>query len=361
MNSETNWEPVEMDPSHGFADSSLTDLGFGFDVNMADLLDFSGILPPMSDISMGQKAQAKRKTRMRASKACIGCRSKHIKCDSKEPVCSRCELDKRECVYLKSRRGGSSSKADVPRAISTSHDSNASTPSLVADGPSTAPSIDSVPEFQDECLCGDQQRETLLSAYFDFFHNAHPIVLPRNHLVTLLQSDPDSFECLIPVLEYIGSIYLPNISSSPFQQAAQEKLDVELPNTAVSVQALLLFALARHCCDELEIANRYADRAIEIALYIRMNTQRFATENGESNPVLEESWRRTWWTLYCVDALFIAINHDATHRQKNLASNVDLPCEDWEYESGVSNVFLLFELLIDLNTEYSNAKDVGRL
>lgn len=37
--------------------------------------------------------------------ACTECRSRHLKCDAGVPACSRCVADKRECCYVKSRRG----------------------------------------------------------------------------------------------------------------------------------------------------------------------------------------------------------------------------------------------------------------
>ncbi|KAF2648095.1 hypothetical protein K491DRAFT_550174, partial [Lophiostoma macrostomum CBS 122681] len=38
--------------------------------------------------------------------ACIQCRSRHVKCDSTQPVCTRCRRDGKDCTYTKSRRGG---------------------------------------------------------------------------------------------------------------------------------------------------------------------------------------------------------------------------------------------------------------
>jgi len=37
--------------------------------------------------------------------ACTECRSRHLKCDAGTPACTRCLADKRECNYVKSRRG----------------------------------------------------------------------------------------------------------------------------------------------------------------------------------------------------------------------------------------------------------------
>lgn len=41
------------------------------------------------------------------SRACLACRSRHLKCDGKEPICSRCVRANRVCQYVKSNRGGS--------------------------------------------------------------------------------------------------------------------------------------------------------------------------------------------------------------------------------------------------------------
>lgn len=41
-----------------------------------------------------------------AALACIECRRRHLKCDTKSPVCSRCHEAGFRCSYLKSKRGG---------------------------------------------------------------------------------------------------------------------------------------------------------------------------------------------------------------------------------------------------------------
>lgn len=37
--------------------------------------------------------------------ACTECRNRHMKCDAKTPVCSRCKSESRQCQYIQSRRG----------------------------------------------------------------------------------------------------------------------------------------------------------------------------------------------------------------------------------------------------------------
>lgn len=69
--------------------------------------------------------------------------------------------------------------------------------------------------------------------------------------------------------------------------------------------ALLLAAIATHCEDETERGRIILDRAIFLALELGMNSRTFA--NMEIDPVLAESWRRTFWGLYVTDGTFASI------------------------------------------------------
>ncbi|KAG0684338.1 hypothetical protein C6P40_000018 [Pichia californica] len=44
------------------------------------------------------------------SRACLECRSRHLKCGGQEPICERCRKYNRTCTYVKSHRGGSRKK-----------------------------------------------------------------------------------------------------------------------------------------------------------------------------------------------------------------------------------------------------------
>lgn len=44
------------------------------------------------------------------SRACLECRSRHLKCGGQEPICDRCRKHNRTCTYVKSHRGGSRKK-----------------------------------------------------------------------------------------------------------------------------------------------------------------------------------------------------------------------------------------------------------
>lgn len=275
----------------------------------------------------------------------------HMKCDSVEPICTRCQVFGKTCVYTKSRRGGSHKApqaSDIQTAPHTRIPSSAHcrTPNSATDNISRSSwdtisnprTFDSSPfDSTTPAQTANMDDGNLIANYYKFFNRAHPVVLPQPELLKRTRSDPTSLENLIPVLKYIGSVYLPEVSSIPFQELAEDLLDSDtLPNNCFSVQALALFALARHCSDEYDVAERYADKAIDIALAIGMNNRGYAETHGEDNVFLQESWRRTWWLVYSVDALFATISHKCTHRLHNTEMDVDLPCEDAEYESGVS-------------------------
>lgn len=296
----------------------------------------------------------RRKTRMRASRACIACRSRHTKCDGVEPICTRCQAEEKTCVYTKSRRGGSGrvlggEKQERGRREVGVGASTDSQPSETHVNPVTASLSTSfggrLTAFRHDSSSSDGTNTSIsgvvddgsyLNRYFEYFHNAHPVVLPRKKLLSKLQTNPESLQHLLPVLKYIGALYTPGIQTDALRQIAHQKLSEEcIPKNAFSVQALLIFSLAIHCSDEYKAAEAYLDRAIDIALSINMDSQPFAWENAEGDAVLAESWRRTWWTLYSIDAIFAAISHYSNHRLQDRPGDVGLPCEDKAYNSGV--------------------------
>ncbi|TVY32072.1 hypothetical protein LOCC1_G008423 [Lachnellula occidentalis] len=327
-----------MDDSQFFLDPLLW-----FDPNLPQ---FTTNFPPKSADTLPLLGRRKQRERVRAARACIACRSRHMKCDSIEPVCTRCGIEARTCVYTKSRRGGSGQSL-VPLEALHGHTRRAPAPAAISQGSNASPQT-SDSTFSDEAVrhtsssevttiesTGRAETDQLLESYYDFFHDAHPVALPRKKLLSRMQTDPGTLELLIPVIEYIGAIYTTGACTATFRQKAHEKLTAsEIPFDGFSVQALALFSIAIHCSDEYKAAEYYLDRAIDIALSIGMHQEEFAWNNSECDPVLAESWRRTWWVLYDTDGLFAAISHYPTHRLRDAIGDVKLPCEDRDYESG---------------------------
>ncbi|KLJ06932.1 hypothetical protein EMPG_17585 [Blastomyces silverae] len=89
-----------------------------------------------------------------------------------------------------------------------------------------------------------------------------------------------------------------------------------------------------HWNDEKPRAREILDVATSLALEIGMNSRQFAYQYGEGNPILEESWRRTWWLLYVVDSLYAGIWRAPAFALWSVSSDVDLPCEEEDFHSG---------------------------
>jgi hypothetical protein len=107
-------------------------------------------------------------------------------------------------------------------------------------------------------------------------------------------------------MQYIGSLYAPDVTSSELCEIALNQLDLpSLPPNGFTVLALLLTAIATHSEDDFDQGRAILDRAIYMALEIRMNSRTFA--NMERDPVLAESWRRAFWGLYITDSIFAGI------------------------------------------------------
>lgn len=304
---------------------------------------------PLDQLGVAKSAEVDQKAGSRVSLACIPCRTRHVRCDARTPSCLKCQSDNRTCSYTKSKRGGQRSKArrrnaaldlhlteglDVPDQLQYQPANNKG-PVLFSCSttPETSQASDSLSSFYDS----DYSTMQLLDLYYANFHDAHPITLPREHLMARLQSNSASLRQVKLVLECIGSLYLPHIPSEYLRQRVSIDLSAgRLSMTGFSVQALMLFALATHCCNNFEESRVLLDRAITMALEIKMQSRLFAQENGEGNAVLEESWRRTWWLLFIMDGTFAGIMHETSFRLLNIPTDVDLPCEEREYAEGVS-------------------------
>ena len=204
--------------------------------------------------------------------------------------------------------------------------------------PETSVTLGSHSSFHDGSAYSSTQ---LLDLYYANFHDAHPILLPQGHLMARLRSNAASLQHISPVMEFIGSLYLPDVPSEPLRERASIKLAADtLSMNGFSVQALVLFAVATHCHNNFEEAQVLLDRAIAMALEIKMHSKSFAQENGEGNAVMEESWRRTWWLLFIIDGTFAGIRHETSFKLLNMNTDVDLPCEEREYAEGVSRTFV---------------------
>jgi hypothetical protein len=182
----------------------------------------------------------------------------------------------------------------------------------------------------------------LLALYYEFFHAAHPCVLPRQSLNTYSQER--AIQPLLLVLDYIGSLFSASTSSNSLHQGIQQYLaDIRSRTCSITgfdVQAVLLYSIAIYWCNEPDAGVELLDEAIRLALELGMNRREYAQENHQNDPVLAESWRRTWWQIYITDAHIAGSMHKFPFRCSHIEMTVDLPCEELDYASGVSENLL---------------------
>jgi hypothetical protein len=203
--------------------------------------------------------------------------------------------------------------------------------------PSSSSSISAVGEIDASFNSNSQY----LNLYYDSFHAAHACVLPLHALKRRL-TDP-AIQPLLRVLCYVGSIFDSSDASEIWYQHAQEAVSeirtaTRCP-TSFDVQAVLLYSIAVYWCDEPDRGVELLDEAIRMAVSIGMNKKEFSQTYGNGDPVLEESLRRTWWVIYITDAHIAGSTHIYPFRTSGIEITTDLPCEEHEYENGVSLLF----------------------
>ncbi|CAG8004414.1 unnamed protein product [Penicillium olsonii] len=279
-------------------------------------------------MSETQRTVAKRATRI--SLSCTPCRYKHVRCDGQKPACARCVADAKECVYPASRRRGNPKQK--PQSNPTPVVYESSLDLLLEQHVSSAASTSSIATNRETELAS--QSSQLMGLYYDFFHAAHPCTLPLAALKNRL-SDP-RVQPLLQVICYVGSIFDKSTSSSEIwsQRAyhAISQIRAKSDPDPFDVQALLLYSIAIYWCNEPEKGVALLYETIRIAVTLGMNTRAFAKSYGEGSPVVEESWRRTWWVIYITDAHIAGSTHTYPFRTSGLEMTTDLPCEEDQYE-----------------------------
>lgn len=302
------------------------------------------------------------RARNRVSLACIPCRNRHAKCDATLPACSQCRGNNRACSYAQSRRGRNRPALECRNRTENNEENSSNTifrANVRSRSESSCAQSAATPggsRSNNAYLIGDSSRfersntsstavpqmeasAAQLDLYYTYFHDAHPVVLPRQFLDRRLETNRPSLQNLLPVMEYTGSLFATKATANgDLRQRAERMLLVDIPPpTGFTVLALLILAITTHSNNELSRGREIMDRAIQVALDIKLNSSSFAAANGEDCPVLEESWRRTWWFLYVSDGIFAGIHHCSGFSLYTVPANVHIPCEEAEYRSGVGS------------------------
>ncbi|KAK3302445.1 uncharacterized protein B0T15DRAFT_487574 [Chaetomium strumarium] len=329
--------------------------------------------------------------------ACLGCRGKHLKCDGNTP-CSRCTSAGIECLYVPSRRGYKGPRRNTAQNPNKRHASSSpeyagptgSCPMLLGHGGvSLAPQT--LAGFNPAIVLPDQPQltytapaplnnvhlytrnpfapgtimtadtlalttaaattpaappvqppaptlaERCFDAFYHYFHAGHPFVLPKEYFLRMLKDGTTpNLNVVMAAMRYIGSLY---VDAGP---ARATYLDEAIrlcyqPGTAKDgflIQALLLIIVGLDGqCNQARARELLAD-CERFAIEIDLNKREFATLHGRGNPVLEESWRRTWWDLYVCDGMIAGVHRVTKFLLFDIQADVGLPCEEQQYLSG---------------------------
>lgn len=276
------------------------------------------------------------------------------------PICSRCRSLNKPCFYTdlretRRRRTGiqNSILANKQDEIIDMVDNmaQAGQPSLISNEPLLTPNRSSTPSSPQSIFATSNSglqptvfadNDFLISrpvdGFYKFFFPSHPFILPRVHLKQQFESNPDFSGQLFLMITFIGSLYIHDPQSIEYKKQAEESFDLALSPNGFTVQALLLLSLTLEWAGENERAAATLGRAKNMGLEIGMQHRDFASRHGRGEKALEESWRRTWWELFVVDAMFAGIRHLPTFTLWGIDTDVDIPCEEELYVTGVRHI-----------------------
>lgn len=324
-------------------------------------------------------------------------RGKHLKCDGTTP-CSRCLSSNSECIYIASRRGYKGPRRNTAANPHKRHASSSppistngvgdNCPMLLGHTPVSMPAstipvsgfnpaivlsgsepaspfagppggLASLQVFRNPFVNGtngstrpmglttqpaNQQMPSLaercFEAFYHFFHAGHPFVLPRDSMLRLMKDGVAKLDAVVTAMRYLGSSYL---DAGParamyLDEAIRLCYLPSTPKDGFLIQALLLIIVGLDGSCQQERARELLADCERIALEINLNTRAFATMHGGGNPVMEESWRRTWWDLYVCDGMIAGVHRVTNFLLFDIAADVALPCEEHQYLSGVRTV-----------------------
>lgn len=174
----------------------------------------------------------------------------------------------------------------------------------------------------------------MIQLYYHHFHRSHPILLPRRSLASSLCQHIPAY--ITHIMRYIGSHYYPQPGfSDAFRAPAYTALSA--PNDGFKVQGLLLLAILEHSYGHEETARKLLKEAIQLACHLNMTSPSFARSHSRGSPILEESWRRTYWELVVVEGLISAFGSGPIlPSYKWINDEMQLPCDEKAYNFEVN-------------------------
>lgn len=174
-----------------------------------------------------------------------------------------------------------------------------------------------------------------IRSFYRFFYASHPFVPPEEFLSRL--ASPGIIDPLLNAMRWVGSFYIEESSTkaSLLDEAFHLVLSPSSPRDAFLVQAMMVLVIGLDGAGQYNKGKELLDDAKELGIEIGLHTRTFAVLHGQGVPVLEESWRRTWWELFILDGMFAGIHRVTDFTLFEVPADVALPCEEWQYLSGV--------------------------
>lgn len=155
------------------------------------------------------------------------------------------------------------------------------------------------------------------------FHNAHPFLTPYRHFLDFNDSGAQYLKYLLPVVHYIGSLYIDDGSAIWLRETALEQLNaIDLTINGFELSgynalAFLLLAIATYGQDDRSQARLLLNRGMQMAIDIGMNRRSFAATEPDHS--WAESWRRTYWGLYITDVIIAGFWHETNIRSASFS------------------------------------------
>lgn len=139
-------------------------------------------------------------------------------------------------------------------------------------------------------------------------------------------------------MRWVGSLFLPEaatVRKELYDTVYQRIYAADTTSDGYLVQAMLLLIVALDGGCEQDKARQLLGDVETIAIQIGLHSKNFSVVNGRGIPILEESWRRTWWDLFIVDGMIAGVHRVTNFLLFDIPTDVPLPCEEHQYLSGV--------------------------
>jgi len=165
----------------------------------------------------------------------------------------------------------------------------------------------------------------LIDVYYDYIHPAHPFVIPRE----LYKSNPNVLpEHLKRAMRFIAR-HISDLCQDGVAGVAgvADIMNINMPTDGFKVQTYLTLTIASYARCERAQGDTTLFHAINTAQEIGMHLEGYG---HVESPIMQESWRRTWWELYSIASMIRVLTPTTT--ALDAAYDRILPSNDTDYD-----------------------------